>query len=142
MSSTEGPIIYLEHDKDDQEQLKEVLKNLQVPNELKIFGDCNHALEYLRHTKEQPFLILSDVRFPGMDAFMLREEIIKDDYLRKKAIPYVFLSDYADKPSIEKAYQLEVQGFFEKENSLTHFQEVMKHIIDYWKKCKHPNSFH
>jgi CheY-like chemotaxis protein len=72
MSSTEGPIIYLEHDKDDQEQLKEVLKNLQVPNELKIFGDCNHALEYLRHTKEQPFLILSDVRFPGMDAFMLR----------------------------------------------------------------------
>ena len=141
MSSKEGPIIYLEHDKDDQEQLKDVLGNLQVPNQLKIFNDCSSALEYLRHTKEQPFLILSDVRFPGMDAFMLREEIIKDDYLRKKAIPYVFLSDYADQPSIEKAYQLEVQGFFEKENSLAHFQHIMKHIIEYWKKCKHPNSF-
>ena len=141
MSSFEGPILYLEHDRDDQEQLKEVFKNLQVPNELKIFDECSSALEYLRHTKEQPFLILSDVRFPGMDAFMLREEIIKDDYLRKKAIPYVFLSDYADKASIEKAYQLEVQGFFEKQNSLAHFQDVMKRIIEYWKKCKHPNSF-
>jgi CheY-like chemotaxis protein len=141
MLLSEGPILFLEHDRDDQEQLKEVFKNLQVPNELKIFEDCAAALEYLRHTKEQPFLILSDVRFPGMDAFMLREEIIKDEYLRKKAIPYVFLSDYADPSSINRAYELEVQGFFEKENSLHHFQQVMKNILEYWKKCKHPNSF-
>ena len=140
MSTSPGPIIYLEHDKDDQEQLKEVLKNLEIPNELKIFGTCNSALEYLRTTSEQPFIILSDVRFPGMDAFTLREEIIRDDYLRKKAIPYIFLSDYADKTSIDRAYQLEVQGFFEKENSFSHFQVMIKDIIDYWKKCKHPNS--
>ncbi len=141
MSSFEGPIIYLEHDRDDQEQLKEVLKNLQVPNELKIFEECGAALDYLRHTNDKPFLILSDVRFPGMDAFMLREEIIKDEYLRRKSIPYVFLSDYADRSSIDKAYELDVQGFFEKENSIDHFQDVMKHIVEYWKKCRHPNSF-
>ncbi len=141
MATINGPIVYLEHDTDDQEHLIEVLQTLKVPNTLKIFNDCKSALEYLKVTKDRIFLIISDVKFPGMDGFGLREEIIKDDYLRKKAIPYIFLTDYADKQSIDKAYELEVQGFFEKEGSIIKLGLIIKQIIDYWENCKHPNSY-
>lgn len=141
MATSYGPIIYLEHDLDDQEHLIEVLQTLRVPNTLKIFNNCNSALEYLRVTKDHIFLIISDVKFPGMDGFALREEILKDDYLRKKSMPYVFLTDYADTQSIDKAYELEVQGFFEKEGSTIKLALIINQIIEYWKNCKHPNSY-
>jgi hypothetical protein len=34
-----------------------------------------------------------------------------------------------------------VQGYFEKPQSLSEIKETIKLIIDYWKLCKHPNSF-
>ena len=45
-----GPIIIIEDDSDDQENLADIFKELNYSNELIFFGDSLLALEYLTDT--------------------------------------------------------------------------------------------
>ncbi len=67
--------------------------------------------------------------------------VLEDEFLRKKSIPFVFYSTSARKESVVKAYDMMVQGFFEKPQSLIEIKTTIKLIMDYWKLCKHPKSF-
>jgi len=62
------------------------------------------------------------------------------EYLRTKAIPFIFLSTSADPKAVYDAFELSVQGFFVKENTYDGIQQQLRQIIDYWRNCKHPNS--
>ncbi len=135
------PVIVLEDDRDDQMILQGVFEDLCIKNELKFFETGPDALSYLETTTDQPFLILSDVNLPGMDGPDFKKSINKNEFLRKKSIPFVFYSTSARKESVVKAYDMMVQGFFEKPQSLTEIKTTIKLIIDYWKLCKHPKSF-
>lgn len=136
-----GPIIIVEDDKEDQEVLEEVFNDLQIENEIKFFKEGNSVLAYLRTTTDKPFIIITDINMPMMNGLELKMEIYKDEYLRKKSIPFVFLSTTDGSRIIDKVYQLEVQGFFQKEFSYDSVRNQIKLIIDYWSKCKHPNSY-
>ena len=136
-----GPIIIVEDDKEDQEVLAEVFNELEIQNEIKFFKEGTSVLTYLRTTSDKPFIIITDINMPMMNGVELREEIYKDDFLRKKSIPFVFLSTTDGRRIINKVYELEVQGFFQKEVSYQAVSNQIKLIIDYWAKCKHPNNY-
>lgn len=135
-----GPIILVEDDVDDQEFITDALQMLAIKNQIKIFDNGQKALDYLKTTEQQPFIILSDVNLPIMNGLQLKSEIQQTEYLRTKAIPFVFLSTSADSKAVYDAFELNVQGFFVKENTYDGIQQQLKQIIDYWKNCKHPNS--
>jgi CheY-like chemotaxis protein len=135
-----GPILIFEDDPDDQEVLQECLNALNVKNELKFFNDCAAALHYLKTTTDRPFLILSDVNMPGMTGNDLKKEINKDKKLRQKSIPFVFLTTSIQDQSVSEAYELMVQGYFQKENSISQIKQTLKMIVDYWSICKHPEA--
>lgn len=135
-----GPIIIVDDDQDDHEILESVFQALEVKNEIKFFGNCLDALNFLRTTQEQPFMILTDVNLPIMNGIEMREEICKDEYLKKKSIPFIFLTTSASKHAVTEAYQMQVQGYFQKEDTFHQMQAMMKTIIDYWRLCKHPNA--
>jgi DNA-binding NarL/FixJ family response regulator len=78
---------------------------------------------------------------PGMNGLELREEICKDEFLRKKSIPFVFLTTTNGKHIIDQVYAMQVQGFFQKKDSYTQIKNQIKLIIDYWLECKHPNNY-
>lgn len=137
--SKNGPIIVIEDDEDDHEILVEVFNQLQVKNTIKLFADGESALEYLRKTKEIPFIILCDINMPKINGLQLRSVIDLSPTLRKKAIPFIFLSTTADRRTVDLAYELTVQGFFEKASDFNHMKEQLKLIIDYWSACQHPN---
>ena len=136
-----GPIIIVEDDKEDQEVLTEVFNELNITNEIKFFKEGTGVLKYLRATTDQPFIIITDINMPMMNGLELREQIIKDPFLRKKSIPFIFLSTTDGSRIIDKVYELEVQGFFQKEFSYQAVSKQIKLIIDYWHKCKHPNHY-
>jgi CheY-like chemotaxis protein len=140
MSSRNGPIIIIEDDLDDQEILRMVLGELKVSNELKIFDNCSDALSYLMDTPDKPFIIISDINLPSMSGLDMRRRINDSARLRKKAIPFVFLSTSSKMESVEMAYELMAQGYFTKPNSMAELKEMMRMIVDYWKVCKHPNA--
>jgi CheY-like chemotaxis protein len=137
---TGGPIVIVEDDSDDQEIYSEAIRGVGVSNEMRFFADGQSALDYLATTSEQPFIILSDVNMPGMNGLTFKERIQSNDYLRKKGIPFVFISTNASAPSVRRAHELSVQGYFEKPNSMQGIKSMLKVLFDYWELCRHINN--
>jgi response regulator RpfG family c-di-GMP phosphodiesterase len=136
-----GPIILIEDDVDDKEILEEVLKELQVNNELIWFSNCLDAYEYLLNTTQRPFIIISDVNLPGQNGLEFKRHIDQNHLLRNKSIPFIFYSTAVPQESVNIAYkEMSVQGFFQKEQNYEMIKSKIKNIVEYWKDCKHPNS--
>jgi CheY-like chemotaxis protein len=136
-----GPVIVIEDDLDDQYMLDIVFRKLGHPNEVIYFPDGQEALDYLLHTEEMPFLILSDINMPRLDGFELRQKIHVDAQLQVKCIPYLFFSTAADQEMVIKAYSLSAQGFFIKQHSMAELEKSISIMMDYWKRCAAPNNY-
>jgi CheY-like chemotaxis protein len=139
MSST-GPIIIIEDDPDDQEMMKEIFIELGIPNDLRFFIFCPDVYEYLLVTQEKPFIIISDVNLPVMKGTELKQKINDNEFLRKKSIPFVFLTTGYNQRAIDEAYEMMVQGYFVKPATFPELKELIKMTIDYWKACRHPKG--
>lgn len=136
-----GPVIVIEDDPDDQYMLEVVFQELAYPNKVIYFSDGQQALDYLLHTEDMPFLILSDINMPKLNGFELREKIHVDAQLQIKCIPYLFFSTAAEQDMVIKAYSLSAQGFFVKQNSLEELKKVISIMMEYWYCCAAPNNF-
>lgn len=135
--SKSGPIIIVEDDQDDQEMIKRILSGMNVENEIKTYFDGEDALQYLKTTSEDPFIIICDINMPIVNGLRLKEEIEKDPLLKEKSIPFVYLSTSANPQQVKKAYALSTQGFFLKGQSYDALKTSVKQIIEYWKHCIH-----
>src|SRR5690606_8567890 len=98
------------------------------------------ALEYLKTTSERPFIILCDVNMPIMNGLELKSQINMDDELKKKQIPFVFFSTSAMSSIVKDAFDMGVQGFFIKAQSLEEMENTLRVIFQYWEKCEHLNA--
>ena len=134
------PIIIIEDDIDDQEIITQVLETMGISNKPVFFNNGKEALHFLRTEDVHPFVILSDVNMPIMNGFELRIQIAQDEHLRKKSIPFIFFTTYANAKSVETAYDLTVQGYFTKPADISSLTSMLKAIMEYWKYCIHPNT--
>ena len=135
-----GPIVLVEDDIEDQLLVREALDMVGNEHELKTFNNGEEVLQYLMHTTDKPFIIICDINMPRMDGLTLRAMINSIDHLRKKSIPFIFFSTTASRDSIDKAYELTVQGFFVKPSSFQDLTQTLSMIVSYWNVCKHPNK--
>lgn len=135
-----GPIVLVDDDADDRQLVESVCTSLNYRNPIVQLENGVQLLDYLRTTSEKPFLILCDINMPFINGLEVRRRIDEDDSLRKKSIPFVFFSTNAVQHEVEKAYELTVQGFFEKGNSLQEMTVRLRLILEYWSVCRHPNS--
>lgn len=138
---TKNPILIIDDDIEDLELISEAFKELDSENELLCFNEADKVLDFLRDSNQQPLFILCDVRMNSMNGFELREKIFRDEKLRIKSIPFLFLSTDGNRTDITKAYNLSVQGYFRKPDSYVGIVEMLRSIINYWDCCQHPNSF-
>jgi CheY-like chemotaxis protein len=133
-----GAILVIDDDDDDHVILKEICKDLGVCDYLKFFYSSQQLLTYLRTAEEHPFMILCDINMPQVNGLDLREILWKDLSLRHKSIPFIFFSTTAAPAQVNKAFDLTVQGFFEKGNCPQETSRKLKLIFDYWAESKHP----
>ena len=138
--SLKGPIISVEDDEDDQYLIGQAMKALSVPNKLRFFTNGQQALDYLIHTDEKPFLTLCDINMPIMNGLEFRRHIQASDFLRSKAIPFIYFTTGASPELVIAAYKATVQGFYQKAPHYDAFQEQIRVIVEYWTKCLHPNN--
>ncbi|MCW3105070.1 MAG: response regulator [Bacteroidetes bacterium] len=129
----------IEDDKDDQEILAEVFKELNYRNEILFYNDGQEALDYLTNTDTEPFIIFSDINMPKLGGMALRAKIHENEDLRIKSIPYLFFSTSAEQEHVVDAYSKSVQGFFIKPAEFEEIRSTMKIIVEYWQKCVSPN---
>jgi CheY-like chemotaxis protein len=139
--SKKGPIILIEDDLDDQEILRDVFQELKVQNELRFFADCDAAYNHLMSSEEKPFLILSDINLPKMSGVELKKKIDETDSLRRKSIPFLFLTTSNNPDTVGQAYRItNLQGYFQKSDTITDLKEKVKLIVDYWSTALHPKD--
>jgi CheY-like chemotaxis protein len=134
------PILIVEDDADDQYFIRTICDKLGLVGELIFFEDGQKALSYLQNTERKTFLILCDINMPVMNGLELRRKIQENEHLRRKSIPFIFLSTAARPKEVEEAYDLTVQGFFVKASQLSEMEKSLDLILNYWIRCKHPNS--
>jgi CheY-like chemotaxis protein len=141
--SKSGPIILIDDDHDDKDLFLYVIKSLEIKNELIYFDNCKDALDYLKMTTQQPFIIFCDINLPHTNGIELKKMIDKDPEMRKKSIPFVFYSTSVDPAIVTKAYlEMTIQGFFQKAMSVDQMKKDIQQILEYWLLCRHPNSTH
>lgn len=135
-----GPIILVEDDIDDQEMIGKAIREAGVSNEIIYLNNGAEALEFLKTTTIQPFIILCDLNMPKINGIELKMRIDEDKELRKRSIPFVFFSTSTNKMAVTLAFtKMTVQGFFEKNENYQELVRTLKVILDYWRECKHPN---
>jgi CheY-like chemotaxis protein len=137
--ASQGPIILVEDDLNDIEVITTAVKELGYLNPVHQFMHAQEALDYLRTTAEKPFIILCDIRMPRINGLAFRKSITDDDFLWKKSIPFVFFAAAVSPDIINEAYEMHVQGFYEKARSYAAVKEQLSAILVYWGECLHPN---
>lgn len=133
-----NPIIIIEDDKEDCDFLMGALDAMSLQNKVKCFTSGLSALQYFQTTNERTFLIISDINMPIMSGLELKRQMNLDEAL--KFIPFVFLTTSIAPFTIEQAFSLNIQGFFQKPNSISGLTVTTKSIIDYWKTSKLPKT--
>jgi CheY-like chemotaxis protein len=134
-----GPIVIIEDDRDDVNFYYSMFEELGTSNEIKIFENGNDAIEYLHRVDVKPFLILSDVSMHPKNGFDIRQEIAANPDLHKKCIPYIFYTTAVSPRAVETAYNLSVQGLFQKPENYEEWKRLVKNMITYWTDCISPN---
>lgn len=137
----QGPIIFIDDDPDDQLIFKPLFEQIAPGSEIIFFDNGLQAVDYLKTTKQRPFLIISEVSMQVMNGLELRRKIEEDAKLRKRAIPFIFFTYPVYKHLVEEAYDLTIQGFFEKKHNINEMKDQLQAIVAYWHNCLHPNRF-
>lgn len=135
-----APILVIEDDQEDAQLITEAIKANGITNAVTHFSSAADAFKYLLSTTEQPLIIISDIRMPGLDGLSLLKNIVANDYLRDKAIPYVFLTALSDDKLIREAFRLSVQGYFRKASTFQGLKDQLLSILIYWRGSLHPNT--
>lgn len=139
--SKPGPIVIVEDDYDDKEIFESIVRDLSFTNRIEWFTEVTSAYDYLHETKENVFLILSDLNMPGKNGLQFKQLIDQTPGLRMRCIPFIFFSTNAIKTEVLQAYeQVPVQGFFKKGTNYSQMKEMVEVILKYWTYCKHPNG--
>lgn len=137
--SLRGPIVVIEDDVNDADVIITAIREIGVKNEVKQFSNAQEGYDYLSATTEQPLIILSDIRMPGIDGLSLLKKIRANDGLRKKAIPFVLFSGIASREIVNEAFAHGVQGYYKKADDYVALRDQILVIISYWTRSLHPN---
>ena len=134
-------IVIIEDDRDDQDVFREVFQSLKVQKELVFFESGTDAFNFLMSTTRKPFLIMSDINLPQMSGIELKRKIDTTDYLRRKAIPFIFFTTADRYNTVDEAYSItNLQGYFRKGMDMAEMEENIRCIVNYWSAALHPRG--
>ena len=130
-------ILLVEDNPNDIELTLEALAEHNLANRVVVLNDGVQAMEYLYYhgqyknrEKENPAVILLDIKMPRMDGIEVLEEIKNDTEL--KSIPVVMLTSSREEPDLKKCYDLGVNAYVVKPVNFKDFFDVVKQLGIFW----------
>ena len=133
------PIVIIDDDVDDLEIFKQAFTELKVENEIIVFEDGLEFLDFINTTDMKSFFfILCDINMNNISGLELKQELYEK--WRLQCIPFLFFSTSEASRTINKAYSLNVQGYFVKPNSIDELKDMFHSMIKYWGYSEHPSS--
>ena len=135
-----GPILYVGGDEDDRYLVTDALSAIGCDSQVVNFDNGRALIEYLNSNQERPFIILCDLYLPQMTGLELKEVINADDKLKRRTIPFIFLSESVNPKDVDDAYMSLVQGFYVKAPSYEGLKDQLRAICDYWERATLPSE--
>jgi len=130
-------ILLVEDNQNDVELTIEALSEHNLANRVITLCDGVEALDYLLYRdkyanreKENPAVILLDIKMPRMDGIEVLEEIKKNEELSN--IPIVMLTSSREEPDLKRCYGLGVNAYVVKPVNFKDFFEVVKQLGVFW----------
>ena len=133
-----GNILFVDDETYEHDILKSALKTLKYKNKVVSAFNGLEALEYLKSTTEKTFFILCDINMPTMNGLDFKREIEGMPELKSKSIPFLYHSNSSSPANLKLAYTLNIQGCFQKADSLEGTISTIKLITSFFENCIHP----
>ncbi len=112
---------------DDEDTIRRFITEALKEEGYRVFAAANalDAVEFLR--KNDVALVISDINMPGMDGFELK---LKADEVRKRPVPFIFLTADASRANASNAEALGAVAFLSKPiRSLTVFYGLVQETL-------------
>jgi CheY-like chemotaxis protein len=130
-------ILLVEDDPKDIELTLEALAEHNLANRVTVVKDGVEAMEYLRcegkykqRNKENPAVVLLDIKMPRMNGIETLQAIRSDDKLKK--LPVVMLTSSREGPDLKKCYELGANAYVVKPVDFKNFIEAVKQVGVFW----------
>ncbi|MFA6217610.1 MAG: response regulator [Candidatus Omnitrophota bacterium] len=116
---------------DDEELIIKSLSKLLEKNGYEVFVTKNSQDALIMIEEEDFDLVLADIRMPGMNGVETITQIYKNQLeAKKKKIPVIFITGYADEEVEEKAKTLEPIAYIYKPFEIDKLLNTIKKALD------------
>jgi two-component system response regulator len=142
----EQPILLVEDNKDDVELTLMAFDQSRITNQVIVARDGVEALDYLfgegrhagRDTREQPVVILLDLKLPRIGGLQVLERVRQD--ARTQYIPVVILTTSTEHEDMIAAGDLHANSYVRKPVDFDTFVEAARQLGLYWTVLNEPVS--
>lgn len=129
-------ILLVEDNPGDVRLTQEALKDVGTETNVKVVGDGDDAMAYLRREGEhaeasRPDMVLLDLNLPGKDGREVLAEIKGDPNLRR--IPVVVLTISQAERDVLESYDLHANSYITKPLDQDQFNVVLRQVQAYWR---------
>ena len=129
-------ILVVEDSQDDAELTLHALRGSAGPVEIEVARDGREALDILlggeaiRRNREQPEIILLDLKLPKISGLEVLRTIKADPATRR--IPVIVFTSSGEPLDIERAYELGANSYVQKPVSFASLNEAIGRLRSYW----------
>jgi len=138
-----GRILIVEDDPNDVELTLTALADYNMANEVVVTRDGQQALDYLYcegefadRGKENPAVMLLDLKLPKIGGLEVLQKIKSDD--RLKTIPVVVLTSSNEEKDVMRSYSLGVNAYVVKPVDFHEFVNAVKELGAFWAIINEP----
>lgn len=146
MANNDGrvDILMVEDNANDEALTLHELAKYQLTNRVQVVRDGQEALEYVfctgryatRDIKDQPNVILLDIKLPYVDGLEVLRRIKQDQ--RTRTIPVVMLTSSREERDLIESYRLGVNSYIVKPVDFDQFKESARSLGMYWLLLNRP----
>ncbi|WP_318835972.1 response regulator [Desulfuromonas versatilis] len=137
-------ILLVEDNPDDVALTLRALKKSKIANEVVTAQDGAEAIEYLfgegrfaeRDTREQPQLVLLDLKLPKLDGLEVLRRLRADQ--RTRYLPVVVLTTSSEERDLIESYKLGANSYIRKPVDFLQFSEAINQLGLYWLVLNEP----
>jgi len=140
---TLGRILLVEDDPRDVELTLTALDEYNLANEVVVAPDGEQALDYLyyranymQRTRENPAVLLLDLKLPKISGLEVLEKIKADEQLKR--IPVVVLTSSREEKDMLATYELGVNAYVVKPVDFHEFVNAIKQLGVFWAVINEP----